>query len=149
MTIRGLIEKWAGIQPNAKLFTYNEDKVWKTRSYAASLKGVREIAEGYGTRFGLKPRDENAALILANSPTWIESYLAQVGTGVSVVPIDPKLHNEEVAYILKDAEVRVVTTGPEHLRMMMQIAKELPCLRAVVVVGGEFQLTRPTGGATQ
>lgn len=136
MTIRGLIEKWAGIQPNAKLFTYNEDKVWKTRSYAEALKGVREIAEGYGRQFGLKPRDENAALILANSPTWIESYLAQVGTGVSVVPIDPKLHNEEVAYILKDAEVRVVTTDPQHLRMMMQIAKDVPSLRAVVVVGG-------------
>ena len=136
MTIRGLIEKWAKARPNAKLFTYNDGKAWKTRSYAASLKGVREIAEGYGRQFGLKPRDENAALILANSPTWIESYLAQVGTGVSVVPIDPKLHNEEVAYILKDAEVRVVTTDPQHLRMMMQIAKDLPCLRAVVVVGG-------------
>ena len=136
MTIRGLIEKWAACQPDATLFTYNEDKVWKKRSYAESLKGVREIAEGYGTRFGMKPCDENVALILQNSPTWIESYLAQVGTGISVVPIDPKLHNEEVAYILRDAEVRVVTTDPQHLKMMMQISKGLPCLRAVVVVGG-------------
>ena len=136
MTIRGLIEKWADARPNGKLFTYHEDNAWKTRSYAASLKGVREIAEGYGTRFGLKPRDENAAIILQNSPTWIESYLAQVGTGVSVVPIDPKLHNEEVAYILRDAEVRVVTTDPQHLKMMMLIAMDLPDLLAVVVVGG-------------
>ena len=69
MTIRGLIEKWADIRPNGTLFAYHEDNAWKTRSYAASLKGVREIAEGYGTRFGLKPRDENAAIILQNSPT--------------------------------------------------------------------------------
>ena len=136
MTIRGLIEKWAGLQPDATLFKYCENKVWKTRSYAESLKGVREIAEGYGRRFGLKPQEENAALILGNGPAWIESYLAQVGTGASVVPIDPKLHNDEVEYILKDAEVRVVTTDPQHLKMMMAIAKRLPSLRGVVVVGG-------------
>jgi len=136
MTIRGLLEKWADARPSSLLFTYFEDKAWKTRTYAQGLQGVREIAEGYGTRFGLVPHEENAAIILPNSPTWIESYLAQVGTGAAVVPIDPKLHNDEVAYILKDAEVRVVTTDPQHLKMMTSIAKDLPCLRAVVVVGG-------------
>ena len=136
MTIRGLLEKWASERPLSTFFTYNEDKVWKTRSYSVAHQGVREIAEGYGTRFGLVPREENAAIILGNSPTWIESYLAQVGTGASVVPIDPKLHNDEVSYILRDAEVRVVTTDPQHLKMMTTIAKDLPCLRAVVVVGG-------------
>ncbi len=136
MTIRGMIEKWAKEMPNAPLFKYNEDKAWKTRSYAEALKGVREVAEGYGARFGMKSHEENAAIILGNSPTWVESYLAQVGTGVSVVPIDPKLHNDEVEYILKDAEVRVVTTDLHHLKMMMQIAKSLPCLRGIVVVGG-------------
>ena len=136
MTIRSLIEKWAKELPDATLFKYNEDKVWKTRSYADALKGVREVAEGYGARFALKPHEENAAIILGNSPTWVEAYLAQVGTGAAVVPIDPKLHNDEVEYILKDAEVRVVTTDTQHLRMMLKIAKNLPCLRGVVVVGG-------------
>lgn len=66
----------------------------------------------------------------------MEAYLAQVGTGVSVVPVDPKLHNDEVAYILKDAQVRVVTTDKAHLMMFMKIAKELPDLRAVVIIDG-------------
>ena len=136
MTIRGLVEKWARELPDAPLFRFNDGAGWRTRTYAEGLRGVREVAEGYGTRFGLKPRDENAAIVLPNSPTWIEAYLAQAGTGASVVPIDPKLHNDEVAYILKDAEVRVVTTDPQHLKMMMTIAGGLPHLRAVVVVGG-------------
>ena len=136
MTIRGLFEKWARSKPDAVAFKYNEEGAWKTRSYGAALEGVRAVAEGYGNRFGLKPGEDNVALILPNSPTWIESYLAQVGTGVAVVPIDPKLHNEEVEYILRDAEVRVVTTDPRHLRMMMTIAKNLPALRGIVVVGG-------------
>ena len=110
MTIRGLLEKWAAERPDSVALKYCEDKVWKTRSYGEFLRGVREIAEGYGARFGLQPRDENVAVILPNSPLWMEAYLAQCGTGVSVVPIDPKLHNDEVAYILKDARVKVVTT---------------------------------------
>ena len=136
MTIRGLLERQAAARPGAAAMRFFADDAWRVRSYGETLKGVREIAEGYGVRFGLKPSEENAALILGNGPEWVESYLAQAGTGAAVVPIDPKLHNDEVAYILKDAEVRVVTTDPRHLRMIMAIAKQLPALRGVVVVGG-------------
>ncbi len=136
MTIRGLLERAAREHANAVAFTWCEDRAWKTRTWSENLKGVREIAEGYGRTFALEPHEENAAIILQNSPIWTEAYLAQVGTGAAVVPVDPKLHNEEVAYILKDAEVRVVTTDRAHLRMMLAIAKDLPCLRGVVVVDG-------------
>jgi len=136
MTIRDLLERAAAKRPGATAFTWCENKVWKNRTWGEHLKGVREIAEGYGRLFALRPKDENAAIILGNSPTWMESYLAQAGTGASVVPIDPKLHNDEVAYILRDAEVRVVTTDCAHLKMMLQIAKDLPDLRGVVIVDG-------------
>ena len=136
MTIRDLLEKWAAKQPDAVATKACVDKVWVSRSYGEMLKGVREVAEGYGARFGLKPREENAAIILPNSPTWMEAYLAQVGTGVSVVPVDPKLHNDEVSYILGDAKVRVVTTDRAHLMMFMKISKDLPDLKAVVIVDG-------------
>ena len=64
MTIRGLLEKWAAKRPDSVALRYCEDKVWKTRSYGEFLRGVREIAEGYGARFGLQPRDENVAVIV-------------------------------------------------------------------------------------
>ena len=136
MTIRDLLEKRAVAQPGSTAVRFCEEKIWKTRSYREMLAGVREVAEGYGVRFGLVPREENAAIILPNSPLWMEAYLAQCGTGVSVVPIDPKLHNDEVRYILKDAKVRVVTTDASHLKMVMTIAADLPDLRGVVLVDG-------------
>ena len=83
MTIRGLLERSAANRPDAIAFTWCEDKVWKNRTWAEHLKGVREIAEGYGRTFGLKPHEENGAIILGNSPTWMEAYLAQVGTGAA------------------------------------------------------------------
>lgn len=69
MTIRGLLEKWAEKQPNAVATKACENNVWVSRTYGEMLKGIREVAEGYGRRFGLKPREENAAIILGNSPT--------------------------------------------------------------------------------
>ncbi len=136
MTIRGLLERSAERHPTLNALKWHENKEWKNRNWNDFLKGVREIAEGYGTGLGLKPREENTAIILNNSPVWMESYLAQAGAGVSVAPLDPKLHNDEVEYILKDAEATIVTTDAAHLKMMMQIAANLPALKAIVIVDG-------------
>ena len=119
-----------------KVMTWCQDKVWQTRTWTELRARVRDLAEGYGNRFGIEGGRDNTAIILGNSPEWIESYLAQAGAGVAVVPLDPKLHESEVEYILKDAEVTVVTTDKAHLRMMMNLAPKLPKLRGVVVVDG-------------
>ena len=136
MTIRGLFEKCVERQADKEAQKWFENKEWRVRSWGEFRKAVEEVAEGYGVCFGLKAQEDNAAIILQNSPQWMESYLAQAGTGVSVVPIDPKLHNDEVAYILNDAQVKVVTTDKAHLMMMMRIAKDLPNLKAVVITDG-------------
>ena len=136
MTIRGFLERSAERYPTLNALKWYENKEWKSRNWADFLKGVREVAEGYGSKLGLKPREENTAIILGNSPVWMESYLAQAGAGVSVAPLDPKLHNEEVECILKDAEATIVTTDAAHLKMMKQIAGNLPALKAIVIVDG-------------
>jgi long-chain acyl-CoA synthetase len=136
MTIRGLLEKNAEMYGSRPAFTWNQDKVWQTRLWKDVHARVRDLAEGYGVRFGLEPRKDNTAIILPNCPEWIESYLAQSGAGVAVVPLDPKLHESEVEYILKDAEVTVVTTDKAHLRMMLNLAPSLPKLRGVVIIDG-------------
>lgn len=147
MTIRGLLEKNVVERPKRNAFVWCEDKVWRRRNWSEHYARVRDIAEGYGTRFGIKPREENTAIILGNSPAWVECYLAQSGAGVAVVPIDPKLHDEETRYILSDAEAVVVTTDTAHLRMMMNIAPSLPSLRGIVVVDGVINEGQRIGNA--
>ena len=136
MTIRGMLERSAARNGNAVCFEWFENKQRRTRTWNEHLRRVREVAEGYGRTFGLRPHEDNAAIILGNSPTWMESYLAITGTGCAVVPIDPKLHNDEVAYILKNAEVKVVTTDKAHLKMFLAIAGDLPNLEGVVITDG-------------
>lgn len=136
MTIRGLLESCAMRIPNNVALRWSEGKEWHFKTWSRFLQDVRETAEGYATRFGLKPREEHVAIILPNHPMWMVSYLAQAGAGLAVVPVDPKLHAEEVRYILEDAEVTVVTTDKAHLRMFMEIAPKLPKLRGIVITDG-------------
>ena len=147
MTIRGLLEKNAAERPERNALVWCEDKVWCRRSWREHLARVRDIAEGYGTRFNLKPRVENTAIVLGNSPTWLEAYLAQSGAGVSVVPLDPELHEAEVEYILADSEAVVVTTDVHHLKMMMGLAPRLPKLRGIVCVDGIINEGQTIGNA--
>ena len=136
MTIRGLLENNVKKYGEHNAFTWCQDKVWQSRTWAETYARVRDLAEGYGTRFGLEPRKDNVSIILPNCTEWIESYLAQSGAGVAVVPLDPKLHENEVEYILKDAEATVVTTDKSHLRMMMNLVPKLPKLRGIVIIDG-------------
>ena len=137
MTIRSLLEKHAQEIPDAEALRSYEGKEWISRTFAEFLCDVRRTASAYGIAFALRPREENVALILANSPTWMSVYLACSGAGVSVVPIDPKLHNNEIAYILGDSGAVVVTTDRAHLDMMRAIVPDLPSVRGVVLVDGE------------
>ena len=136
MTIRSALEDFAGRQPSHAAQTFCRDQGWVTRTYGEFLADVRLTAEAYGGKFALKPRSENVAQILPNGPEWMDVYLACSGAGVSVVPLDPKLHNDEVTYILKDSGAVVVTTDEAHIPMFQQIAPKLPKLRAIVIVGG-------------
>ena len=136
MTIRSCLEKLAKETPHSAALKYCRCKEWHTRTWAEFLSGVRAVAEAYGPAFALRPREEAVAIMLPNNPEWMEAYLACSGAGVAVVPIDPKLHNDEVAYILRDSRAAVVTTDKSHLEMMKAIAPDLPDLRAVVLTDG-------------
>ena len=145
MTIRSYLENFAKKTPQTVALKYFVGKKWHERTYAEFLAGVRQTAEAYGTTFSLKPREENVAVILPNGPDWLEAYLACSGAGVSVVPLDPKLHPGEVEYILKDSDAVVVTTDSSHLEMMQEILPNLPKVRAVVIVDDADSLPEKVG----
>lgn len=136
MTIRSALENFARKAPDHVAQVFCRNKEWRSRTSGEFLSDVRKTADAYGIRFNLKPQEENVALILPNSPEWMEIYLACSGAGVPVVPLDPKLHNDEVLYILKDSGAVVVTTDKAHLPMLQQLAPELPKLRAIVIFDG-------------
>lgn len=73
---------------------------------------LREQVERYRAFFyqqGVRPGD-NVGLLSKNSAEFIYSYMAIVSLGAVAVPINFQLVPREIAYIIKDAEIKVFVT---------------------------------------
>ena len=71
------------------------DDGWQSVSYRQLCRLVRAAGTALARR-GLEPGGR-VALAAPNCAEWIVAYLAVVGTGAAVVPLDPKLKEEELA----------------------------------------------------
>lgn len=145
MTIRALLDRAVSCHPDRVAVRYHRDKSWHNKNYKELLTGVRQMAEAFG-RIGLKAGDDRVALILENGIEWIESYLALTGVCIQVVPLDPKLREEEVSYILDNAEVSTVITDHRHRQLLQAILPSLPKIQRVIVTEEERETLDPIAG---
>ena len=66
----------------------------------------------------------------------LETVVASFGTpaaGGVMVPMNPLLKPEQVAYIARDCNVRVLVTSPERLALLAPVLRECPDLKHVVL----------------
>jgi acyl-CoA synthetase (AMP-forming)/AMP-acid ligase II len=80
-------------------------------SYRELRTRAAALAQGLGDIYGLRPGDR-VALFMKNSPEYVEALFACWRAGLIVVPVNCKLHPEELRYILDDSGARVVFTTP-------------------------------------
>jgi|LSQX01.1.fsa_nt_gb long-chain acyl-CoA synthetase len=135
MTIRTYFDRTVEGHPQRIAIQYRQQDQIISRTYAEMARRVRAVAE-LAHELGLAPRTAPVAVILENSPEWMEIYLAHAGCGITVVPIDPKLRPSEVAYILKDSGAAAVYTDRRHIPLLQEILPELPALRQIVLLDG-------------
>jgi len=135
MTIRQLLDRAVSLHPDRLALRDHREGAWRSQSYTDLLTGVKQMAEAF-SQVGLRPGKDRVALILENGSTWVESYLALTGVGLQVVPLDPKLREEEVAYILGHAEVALVITDHRHRDLLNAILPSLPLVTGVIFAAG-------------
>ena len=132
-TLRTLFEAAVRAEPREHCFaTWYEQGRWQQRTYAETWDRVRTLSEWFG-QHGLRPGASRIALMLPNSPQWVELYLAITGLNGTVVPIDPKLTQSEVHHILSDSGAILLATDPAHLPMIARISPALPDLQRVLI----------------
>ena len=142
MTVRTLLDQAVAVRPNAVALRYRRDNAWQSRTYKELAKGAAQMAEAFG-RLGLNSGEEVIALAFDNSPEWIETYLATAGAGLAVVPLDPKLRAEEIAYVLNDSGAVLIVTDVRHREMLERVLPDLPVIRAVVFVDADTSAPLP------
>jgi acyl-CoA synthetase (AMP-forming)/AMP-acid ligase II len=98
----------------------------RTAAAAASLRDM----------FGLSPGDR-VAIVMRNRPEYIEALYAVWHAGLVVVPVNARLHRNEIAYILEHSESAVVVTDSDHADDVEPLVATITSLQAAVVVPGQ------------
>lgn len=71
-----------------------------------------KVAHALQTKYRLNPRDR-VALFMPNRPEYLELLFGSWLSSMSVVPVNAKLHHEELGYILRHSEARILFTSEE------------------------------------
>lgn len=86
---------------------------------------------GHFARLGLEPGDR-VAIVMANQPAWLISALAVFRSGLTLVPIDPKLAASEQRALLEHCEPAALVTEAHHWRRL-EHGGELPGSLSAIV----------------
>jgi acyl-CoA ligase (AMP-forming) (exosortase A-associated) len=111
--------------------------------YGDLQEAVSRFASGL-VGLGLQRGERVAIYLEKRFETVIASFGAPAAGGV-FVPLNPLLKPEQVAYILRDCNVRVLVTSPERAALLEAVLAECHDLRHVVLLDAEQGL--PSGGA--
>ena len=100
-------------------------------SYGDLNAGVSRFAAGL-LGLGLA-RSERVAIYLEKRFETVIASFGAPAAGAVFVPVNPLLKPEQVTFILRDCNVRVLVTSPERLALMKDVLAECHDLRHVVV----------------
>src|ERR1700742_1479975 len=82
-------------------------------SWATFAARTAAAAAGLRDELGLSPGDR-VAIVMRNRPEYLEALFAIWHAGLVAVPVNARLHGEEIAYILEDSGTAFVVADPEH-----------------------------------
>jgi acyl-CoA ligase (AMP-forming) (exosortase A-associated) len=100
-------------------------------SYDQLGRSVDACAAGL-LNLGLQRSDRVGIWLDKRPETVIASFGAPAAGGV-FVPMNPLLKPEQVVYIARDCDVRILVTSPERLALLAPVLGQCPALRHVVV----------------
>jgi acyl-CoA synthetase (AMP-forming)/AMP-acid ligase II len=93
-------------------------------------------AAGLCDGFGLSPGDR-VAIVMRNRPEYLEALFAIWHAGLVAVPVNARLHRDEIAYIVEHSEAAVAVTDDEHSDDVESLVGTVASLKAAVVGPGE------------
>ena len=105
-------------------------------TWAEFAARAANLAAGLRDEFGLSPGDR-VAIVMRNRPEYLEAMFAIWHAGLVVVPVNARLHRDEIAYILEHSESAVVITDTDHADDVESLVSTVASLRAAVLAPGQ------------
>ena len=132
-----IISKNAAEEPNAVMLAAKEQGEWKTYSYKEVWETSRKLCGGL-LSIGISntelvpERQEKIAIVSPNRPEWIITDIGVQLTGAVLTPIYPTISPHELAFVLNDAEVRILFLANKELYEHFQEAfAQVPTLKFI------------------
>ncbi len=112
---------------------FKRDGEWHSVSYEELGRAVSEIARGL-IDLGIEP-GERVALLCETRPEWTSCDFAISSAGAVVVPVYPTNAPNECEWVAGNSEsVAVICEDAAQLAKIVEVRKNLPALRHVVVI---------------
>jgi long-chain acyl-CoA synthetase len=109
---------------------------WETLDWSRVGAAVRELALGL-LALGLRP-GEAVAVLSRSRAEWVQADFAIFSAGGVTVPIYPSVTAEQVAYVVNDAEARLLLVeDAEQLAKVLQVRGRMAGLARIVVMEGD------------
>ena len=143
-TLRTLLLDAAAQSPDSVAVRWKAaDRAWHEWTFADVHGRARLVAQALGA-LGAKPGDR-VALMMENRPEWMTTYLGIACCGVTVVPIDARMHAHEVSHILRDSEAVAFFGSGKVWPLVQEIMGSMRFLRSVVLADGAVPDERREG----
>lgn len=105
-------------------------KDWKNVSFQDFLVMCEALACSLGDK-GFKKGDR-IAIISKNRIDWCVSYMACALSGITVVPLDRELKEQELYHMLHQSEAKGIICSEDYIDIIFYINKQLPHLKFVI-----------------
>lgn len=107
----------------------------RTQTYSAFWQDVQRVGAALA-KSGIK-RQDRIAYVGLNSELYLQLFFACALTGRLLVPVNWRLAQPEIAYILKDCEASLAFVDPEFLGVVTGVQGQCPNLQDIKVLSGD------------
>jgi long-chain acyl-CoA synthetase len=131
MTLKDLLVERAK-KLGKKTYLYWED-------LEISYEGMRQLALGIAhhlIRRGIQKNDK-VCILLYNRPEYVYCFYGVTAAGAVLVPINSQFKADEVQYILKNSDAKILITSPEFKEVAAQVRPNCPELKEVIMLDEE------------
>ncbi|MFP5370002.1 MAG: AMP-binding protein, partial [Actinomycetes bacterium] len=133
MNLAAWVERHGRRRPDDPALAEGERVHADWRAFAARTAGA---AAGLRSDFGLSPGDR-VAIVMRNRPEYLEALYAIWHAGLVAVPVNARLHPDEIAYILEHSQSAVVVTDADHAGDVESLTGTSGSAQVAVVAPGE------------
>ena len=104
-------------------------------TWGAFAARTAAVAGGLHGDLALAPGDR-VAIVMRNRPEYLEALYAIWHAGLVAVPVNARLHPDEIAFILQDSGTSLVLTDDEHAENVEPLVDAVEALRMAVLAPG-------------